>query len=86
MRDSGHEKTLPRVKYCFVLYKSLSDVNKTAVQREDGKMTQAEQKKELRKQMPIMYAVLYHHYIYHGLGKYLATILNNLASSNIGGQ
>ena len=51
MRDSGHEKTLPRVKYCFVLYKSLSDVNKTAVQREDGKMTQAEQKKELRKQI-----------------------------------
>lgn len=46
MRDSGHEKTLPRVKYCFVLYKSLSDINKTTVQREDGKMTQAEQREE----------------------------------------
>ena len=26
MRNSGHEKALPRVKYCSVLYKNLNDV------------------------------------------------------------
>lgn len=44
MRDSGHEKALPKVEYCFVLYKNLSDLNKTRVQRDD-KVTQVEQKK-----------------------------------------
>lgn len=43
MRNSGHEKALPKVEYCFVLYKNFSDLNKTRVQRDD-EMTQVEQK------------------------------------------
>lgn len=42
-RNSGHEKILPRVKYCSVLYRNFGDVNKTAVQREGDAVIQAEQ-------------------------------------------
>lgn len=35
MRNSGREKALPRVEYCFVFYKNASDLNKAGVQRRD---------------------------------------------------
>lgn len=33
MRNSGHEKAIPKVEYCFVLYKNFSDLNEASAQR-----------------------------------------------------